>query len=95
METPHGDLSGLNIGVDVISMEFELNWRFKSRFQWDYSSPRCSGAGIFAYIYPKHGPVMYVNIPAPWVASGSGFDYQNSRFLLRYGKSRGRPWDFL
>ena len=24
------------------------------------------GAGIFAYIYPKHGPVLWVNIPAPW-----------------------------
>ena len=26
--------------------------------------------GIFTYIYPKTDPFMYVNIPAPWFASG-------------------------
>ena len=24
------------------------------------------GAAIFTRIYPKHGPVLWVNIPAPW-----------------------------
>jgi hypothetical protein len=28
------------------------------------------GAGIFTNIYHKNGPVMSVNIPAPWVAYG-------------------------
>ena len=32
------------------------------------------GAGIFTYIHLPHiyGPVLYVNIPAPWFASGFG-----------------------
>ena len=30
-------------------------------------SHRIHGAGIFTYIYPKNGPVLSVNIPAPWI----------------------------
>jgi len=31
------------------------------------------GAGIFTYIWAILGVFMYVNIPAPWFASGDGF----------------------
>ena len=27
-------------------------------------------AGIFTYIYPKNGPVLEVNLPAPWSSLG-------------------------
>ena len=39
------------------------------------------GAGIFTYIYPKNGPVMEVNIPAPWFASGYGRINDNDHHL--------------